>query len=303
MGRARARTRRRPTSTRQRAANARNAARSTGPADTTVTRFNATRHAIFSQGIVVPGLTPPEEARQFEQFRDSLCQDLAPMGALEELLADRLATTAWRLRRVLQYETYEIRCKALDAPEEHAAFAKLRAGLAARLGAPDEEPPEARPDLQAYYGLPLQIVLDKVQRYEAHLSRQFDRALHALRQLQAGRDPRSAPTPAAPTSGRPGDRAAPPPTPAPPQPEPEVAGALDAAPSTETGTAVRVPSPSPNVPRQPSPTPPVPHTRRGVRSGVRAVLPPSRTLEGDAPAHACPDTSGSAHRAVAAGPP
>jgi hypothetical protein len=49
---------------------------------------------------VVPG----EDAAAWETHRAAIVQDLAPVGALEEALADRIALGLWRLRRVAAYE-------------------------------------------------------------------------------------------------------------------------------------------------------------------------------------------------------
>jgi hypothetical protein len=49
---------------------------------------------------VVPG----EDAADWEAHRTAIVQDLAPVGALEEALADRVALGLWRLHRVAAYE-------------------------------------------------------------------------------------------------------------------------------------------------------------------------------------------------------
>jgi hypothetical protein len=70
-----------------------------------VVRWNATRHGIRSPAPVVPGVEKPED---WEEYRDEILEDLAPAGALEFALAERVALLSWRLHRVTRYETETI---------------------------------------------------------------------------------------------------------------------------------------------------------------------------------------------------
>jgi hypothetical protein len=84
-------------------ANRRNAMRSTGPktiAGRARSRMNALKHGLTAQEITVS----EEEAAKFAAFCDDLIQDLAPIGTLEEELAQTVATSSWRLRRVPRLE-------------------------------------------------------------------------------------------------------------------------------------------------------------------------------------------------------
>ena len=87
---------------------------------------------------------------------------LAPVGPVEAALAERVASALWRLYRVTAYE--------------EAAVAERH----------DLEPASARL-------LPHPLDIDKIIRYEAHLSRQLYQALHALEAMQAERRGQSAP--------------------------------------------------------------------------------------------------------------
>jgi hypothetical protein len=72
-----------------------NDALSTGPKDTTITRFNALRHG-FTAAIRPP--TDPDEARFFEQLLADLAAHKEPKGRLETLLLEEIASL--ELRRV-----------------------------------------------------------------------------------------------------------------------------------------------------------------------------------------------------------
>jgi hypothetical protein len=124
-------------------------------------RLNAVTHGLTMQGPVVPGL---EQLNDWETHRIALTEALAPVGALETWLADRLTEVAWRLRRV--------------APYEAAALAEQQ------VGAPPEDPDRWIPESR---------VVRKLVRYESHLYRQWYHALHELEALQGRRQGRPMP--------------------------------------------------------------------------------------------------------------
>jgi hypothetical protein len=75
---------------------------------------NALKHGIFSKAILLK-----EESRaEFELLRTDLWEALQPVGRLEELLVDKLASLSWRYRRFLLAETGEIRRQVLEWSEE-----------------------------------------------------------------------------------------------------------------------------------------------------------------------------------------
>lgn len=91
------------TTPKQQAANRRNARRSTGPttdAGKAVARLNATSHGLRAASPIVPG----EDPAAWEEYREAVVSDLAPVGVVEAELADRVALLAWRLRRVAAFE-------------------------------------------------------------------------------------------------------------------------------------------------------------------------------------------------------
>lgn len=146
------------TSQRQIKANRRNAARSTGPRTPNgkaVVAFNAVQHGLLSRQTVIRGESEAELVALGKRLRSQL----APMGELELLLADRIISTAWRLRRAIALETL--------------LFDTERGGSSAYHGA-----------------LAHRVDRDKLQllsRYELTLERSLFRALHELQRLQAER--------------------------------------------------------------------------------------------------------------------
>ena len=65
---------------------------------------NATKRGIFSKVILLKG----ESKIEYEELFAGLLENLQPVGALEELLVEKLATITWRQRRLLLAEGAEI---------------------------------------------------------------------------------------------------------------------------------------------------------------------------------------------------
>ena len=85
-------------------ANRRNARKSTGPkseAGKAASSANALSHGLTATGTVV---LPEEEPEDFERLRQGVVADLAPAGALQAALAQRIAGLLWRLDRVARLE-------------------------------------------------------------------------------------------------------------------------------------------------------------------------------------------------------
>src|SRR5580704_793371 len=90
-------------SEKQFAANQRNAQFSTGPRTEQGKRhssLNARRHSLTGQ---VTAMTDEDRAAH-DEFSAALIQNLAPEGAMEFQLAQRIATDSWRLNRTSAIE-------------------------------------------------------------------------------------------------------------------------------------------------------------------------------------------------------
>ncbi len=120
--------------------------------------LNALTHGISSTRPVLPG----ENNLDWEKHRKDISDALAPLGRVETVLAERVASALWRLRRVTAYE------EAAIAERQHVQPASTRL-------------------------LPHPIDIDKIIRYEAHLTRQLYQALHELEAMRAARRGQPAP--------------------------------------------------------------------------------------------------------------
>jgi hypothetical protein len=104
------------TSEKQMLANRQNALQSTGPrsaAGKVVSSQNATRHGLRAENTIIPGEDPAE----FDQFRDQLFQEFAPIGVLESRLTARIAGALWKFQRVDRMEN-DLLTHLQDAQEQ-----------------------------------------------------------------------------------------------------------------------------------------------------------------------------------------
>jgi len=80
-------------------ANRQNSQKSTGPRSAegkAVVAKNAVKHGLFAQEAVITG----ENREEYELFRDEILAELAPAGAMESILAERVVSLSWRLQRI-----------------------------------------------------------------------------------------------------------------------------------------------------------------------------------------------------------
>jgi hypothetical protein len=156
-------------------ANRRNAQRSTGPRTNEgkkVSALNARRHNLTGQ---VTAMTEADRIMH-DAFSAALVESLAPEGAMETQLAQRIATDSWRLNRISAvednlfalghnaklYET-ETPDSEINAPEIHAALTAAKVFKA-----------ESKQ-------------LQLLTLYEQRINRNLQKNLAALQALQAAR--------------------------------------------------------------------------------------------------------------------
>ena len=115
------------------AASRRNGAKSRGPVTPegkARASRNALKHGLCAEHFVV---VEGESAEAFAAFEAALMGDLAPKGALQTLLAGRIARAAWRLERAERIEA-ELFAREMDGPfgDGDLALALIRDGNGAR---------------------------------------------------------------------------------------------------------------------------------------------------------------------------
>ena len=105
---------RRPISAAKLAANRANAQKSTGPKTPrgkTTSSWNALKHGLLSRRLVN---FSDQSQRSFLELLADLRQEYTPVGALEELLLEKIAYEYWRLATVAWYESRELGGPVLD---------------------------------------------------------------------------------------------------------------------------------------------------------------------------------------------
>jgi hypothetical protein len=162
------------------------------------------KHGLCAVSIVLPS----ESEDDWIAFHDAILDHVRPEGLLEAGLASRVAELMWRIRRVGRIE------------QQYVGIDEARRGVVnehrreRREGKELQEPKDQQATNRAlgFYAdaiigsvaatewrrsqpvlLPTDDQLNTVLRYEAHLSRHLDRALHELEALQSRRAGQSAP--------------------------------------------------------------------------------------------------------------
>ncbi|MCH7499232.1 MAG: hypothetical protein IH886_04380 [Nitrospinae bacterium] len=108
-------------SEKQKKANAKNSQLSTGPitpAGKAKIAKNATKHGIFSKELLIQTGDGKEDINEYKKLLEGLRTDFSPQGMMEALLVEKLAVNYWRLRRVIRYETGELRIELDDYKKE-----------------------------------------------------------------------------------------------------------------------------------------------------------------------------------------
>lgn len=193
---------------RQIEANRENASKSTGPRTEdgkAASSANALRHGLTAELLV---LLPDEDGDAFKRLREGVIAELAPAGALQEVLAERAAVLLWRLDRVARMEA-ELFFHG-EIAFDHAALNRAERKIFFPLPFVDELGEEAKAVRDEFRkqrdhlddcmnaGAPCARVLverresarafDQIARHEAMLQRSLTRTLDEFRRLRDAAD-------------------------------------------------------------------------------------------------------------------
>jgi hypothetical protein len=94
--------------------------------------LNSTKHGIFSNVLVLES----ESRTEYERLLGRLWKTVQPVGAIEELLVENLATIAWRKRRLFLAEGAEIRKNTEFVEWDQRLREREEAEILARLSDP-----------------------------------------------------------------------------------------------------------------------------------------------------------------------
>jgi len=107
-------------------ANRRNAQKSTGPRTRqgkAAVSQNAVKHGLLTRQNVISS----ESQADFDLYREQMLAELAPAGPMESMLAERIVTLSWRLKRAGRIQNQTI--DALHADNTSSPLAKLTQSL------------------------------------------------------------------------------------------------------------------------------------------------------------------------------
>ena len=158
------------TRSQRRQINRANSQHSTGPkteAGKKQSSLNALRHGLTGQIVVMPN----EDLQAYQRHLKSYADEYNPKGATEADLVQALADTSWRLNRVAALETN-----------------LLTLGIATKVSPITNAPSEVQDAMAIVAALESQSkALSNLSMHSQRLSRQFERAVAQLRDLQKTR--------------------------------------------------------------------------------------------------------------------
>lgn len=176
-------------------ANRRNARKSTGPRNCkgkSIVSQNAVKHGLLARQAVISS----ENRNEFCLYRDLMLAELAPAGPMETILAQRIVSLSWRLKRagIIQKQTID----AMNADNKSNPLAKLtQSPLFKNLGQtqPDSSTPAADLTLgrMVIKDFSNARVLERLLMYERRLEHSLYKTILELQKLQLMRklDPES----------------------------------------------------------------------------------------------------------------
>jgi hypothetical protein len=135
-------------------------------------RFNALKHGLLSQQVVLSG----EHRHDFDELNDSFMAALQPEGPVENMLVDTIVSTYWRMGRLVMLET---------------CYIQKKIGLTRRTYSIEECA------YAVHNAFACTNAMANLNRYEVVLERKLYKALQELERLQMARKGERPPAPLA----------------------------------------------------------------------------------------------------------
>jgi hypothetical protein len=141
-------------------------------------RYNAVKHGILSVSPVIPYF---EDEDDWEDFRNSIFEEIAPEGGLQRALADRVASLLWRLMRAVRFEREVV---AAGISEVGSDIRIADSYLGQPQQAMTEQLKERMNRMALGRLLPNDRDLNKLLRYEGRLHRHLLQTIHQIKLLK-----------------------------------------------------------------------------------------------------------------------
>jgi len=167
------------------AANRRNAGKSTGPRTTlgkAVVAQNALKHGLLTRRNVMRG----EDPQEFERLRDRMLAELVPAGPTEAVLAERIVSLSWRLKRaervqneVLDYLLGEEIQNCMDDFDEELSAEDME-----ELTSDVQKDPDLAVGRAAAKDFANSRILDRLMMYERRIEGSLYRTMAEMRKVR-----------------------------------------------------------------------------------------------------------------------
>jgi len=166
-------------------ANQRNAQKSTGPCTSdgkAAVSQNAVQHGLSARQAIISS----ESQADFDLYREQMLAELAPATTMESMLAERIVSLSWRLKRVCRIQNQAI--DALNADNTSGPLAKLtQSFLLKNLVQSQGDPSASAPDLtlgrMAIKDFSNTRVLDRLLMYERRIEHSLYKTILELQRL------------------------------------------------------------------------------------------------------------------------
>ena len=162
-------------------ANRLNAEKSTGPTTPegkAAVSQNALKHGLTSENDLISSESLPE----FEAFRDATIREYAPLTAVELMLAQRVVSLSWRLRRIglIQNQALEV----LNKKNSSKSFEKLYQSILPEKNDPSDEDPALALGRLAIKDFTHHKILDRLLMYERRTEHSLLKTIKQLHYIQ-----------------------------------------------------------------------------------------------------------------------
>jgi len=172
-------------------ANRQNSKKSTGPQSAEGKKAvakNAVKHGLFANETVIIG----ESAEEFKFFRDEMIAEVAPVGPVESMLAERYVSLSWRLKRIerMQNQAIDVMIERDEQPSPLAKLAQsmLPKNLRQSQADASDSDDELRLGRAVITDYSNSRVLDRLMMYERRIENSMLRTLHELERLRLLRE-------------------------------------------------------------------------------------------------------------------
>jgi hypothetical protein len=177
-------------------ANRRNAQQSTGPRTEEgkeVVSQNAVKHGLCARRDVIRG----EDQEEFERHREAMLQDLAPVGAMESMLVQRIVSLSWRLLRAQRMQDAAIEVMCANCVSQMYPCSTL-SEVAKAAGRQAEDEPGCDDELTLGLAVAQDFsqarALERLLAYEGKIEASLYKAMAELEKLRRMRRPDGAAT-------------------------------------------------------------------------------------------------------------